>query len=87
MLGVTRAEEAEADCRRRVTGLLDEAEVQVPLNVHEQYDVSHGQTNAVHNRRVIEYEPARTLSGKLLIKGNQACHSEHGKDYSRASLA
>ena len=82
LLGIARPEGTEADFRREVARLLDEAasEVQVPLNVREEYHVVRGRVDAVYNRLVIEYERPGVLSEKLSAKGNQ--HAiQQVKDY------
>lgn len=82
LLSIARPEGTEADFRREVARLLDEAvaEVGVPLNVREEYHVARGRADAVYNRLVIEYERPGTLSEKLSAKGNQ--HAvQQVKDY------
>ncbi len=82
LLSIARPEGTEADFRREVARLLDEAtaEVQVPLNVREEYHVARGRADAVYNRLVIEYERPGTLGEKLSAKGNQRA-IQQTKDY------
>ncbi len=82
LLASARPDRTEADFRREVARLLDEAaaEVQVPLNVREEYHVARGRADAVYNRLVIEYERPGTLSEKPSSRGNQ--HAiQQVKDY------
>ena len=69
---IARPEGTEADFRGKVGQLLNEvtAEIQIPLNVREQYHIARGRTDAVYNRLVIEYKRPGTLSEKLSTKGN-----------------